>query len=64
MSGLFSKPKTPSLPPQPEPVEEVAQVEETAEEAKRREKKKLIQGGRQGTILSGIQQALKKRLGA
>jgi len=63
MSGLFSKPKTPSMPKQPEPIEEVAVVEEDAEKARGRERKKLLQGGRRSTILSGIQSALKKRLG-
>ena len=61
MSGIFSKPSTPKLPPAPEPIEEVAVIEEDAEEAKRREKKKLLRGGRRSTILSGIQAALLKR---
>jgi len=63
MSGAFSSPSKPKLPPPPEPIEEVAKVEETAEEARRREKKKLFTGGRRSTQLSGIQSALKKRLG-
>lgn len=64
MSRLLSKPRGPDLPPAPEPIEEIQQVEETAEEARRRERKKLVAGGRRGTILSGIASALKKRLGA
>lgn len=73
LGNLFRKPRTPSisaapaqvaLPAEPEPIEEVQMVEETAEEARRRERKRLFTGGRRATILSGIQSALKKRLGA
>lgn len=63
MSRLFSKPRAPDLPPTPEPIEEIEQVEETAEEARRRERKKLVTGGRRATIISGIRAALVKRLG-
>lgn len=63
MSGVFSGPSKPDLPEQPEPIEEIQVVDEDAEAAKRREKKKLVQGGRSSTILSGIASALKKRLG-
>ncbi len=64
MSSLFSKPRTPDLPPQQEPIEEVEVIQEDAAVAGRREKKKLIsRRGRKSTILSGIQSALKKRLG-
>lgn len=63
MSFLFGKPKTPDIPDQPEPVEEVQVIEEEAETARRRERKKLLTRGRRATILSGIQMALKKRLG-
>lgn len=63
MSSLFRGPKTPKLPPAPEPIEEVEVIEEEAEEARRRERKKLLTRGRRTTILSGIQSALKKRLG-
>jgi hypothetical protein len=63
MSGLFSKPSTPDIPKPPAPLEDVAVVEETAEEARQREKKRLLSTGRRTTILSGIQSALKKRLG-
>lgn len=64
MSGVFSKPKTPKIPPAaPEP-EPVSVVTEEGEQARRRERKRLLtRGGRQSTILSGIQSALKKRLG-
>ena len=64
MSSIFRSPKTPDLPPQPEPIEEVAVLEEDAAKAARRERKKILRGGRRGTIISGIQSALKKRLGA
>ena len=63
MSSIFSKPRAPKLPPQtPEP-EPMAVVEEDAGKAGRRERKRLLRGGRMSTILSGIQSALKKRLG-
>ena len=59
----FKSPKSPKIPVQ-EVIEPIAVVEETAEDARRREKKKLSRKtGRQGTIISGIQSALKKRLG-
>lgn len=63
MSSVFRSPKTPDLPPEPEPVEEVSAIEEDATKAARREKKKFAKGGRKSTILSGIQSALKRRLG-
>ncbi len=63
MSGLFSRPSRPKIPPPPEPIQEVEVVEEEAEEARRRERKRLLTGGRRATILSGIATALKKRLG-
>ncbi len=63
MSSFFRKPKTPKLPPQAEPIEEVTVIEESAEDAARRERKKRLKGGRRATIISGIQAALKKRLG-
>lgn len=63
MSNMFSKPKTPKMPPmQPEP-EPIQVVEDDAELARRRERKRLATGGRQSTVLSGIAAALKKRLG-
>ncbi len=64
MSNLFNKPRTPDLPPEPEPVEDIQTVQEDASAAQRREKKKVLRGGRRGTIISGISAALKKRLGA
>ncbi len=64
VKDIFSKPKKPKLPATPEPVEEIATIEEDATEAKRRERKRLITGGRRSTILSGIAASLKKRLGA
>ncbi len=64
MSSLFSSPKKPKLPAQQEPIEEVSVIQEDAASAGRREKKKLIsRRGRKSTILSGIQSALKRRLG-
>ena len=64
MSNLFSKPRTPDLPPEPEQIEDVQRIEEDASSAQRREKKKVLRGGRRSTIISGIRSALKKRLGA
>jgi hypothetical protein len=51
-------------PPVPEPIEEIAVIEEDAADVRRRERRRLLTGGRKATILSGIQTALKKRLGA
>ena len=59
----FAKPDKPKLPPPPEEIEEVAVVTDDASAAQRRKKKVGIRGGRQSTQLSGIQSALKKRLG-
>ncbi len=61
--SIFRSPKKPDLPPEPEPVEEISVIEEDAEVAARRKKKKILKGGRRGTIISGIASALKKRLG-
>lgn len=63
MSGIFGGPKTPKLPPQPEQVEKVEVIEEEAGRVKKRERKKLLTGGRRATIISGIKAVLKKRLG-
>lgn len=63
MSNLFRKPRTPTLPPEREPLEEVEAIQEDATVAARRGKKRLLRGGRRGTIISGIQSALKTRLG-
>ncbi len=64
MSNFFRKPKTPDLPPQQAPVEEVQVIQEDEQDVRRRERKRLLTGGRRSTILSGITSALKKRLGA
>ncbi len=64
MSSLFSKPRTPDLPPQQEPIEEIETVQEDATEAGRREKKKILRRrGRMSTIVSGIASALIMILG-
>jgi hypothetical protein len=63
MSGVFSSPKTPKLPKEPEPVEEISTVTEDAAITQKRKKKGIRQSGRQSTVLSGITNALKKRLG-
>jgi hypothetical protein len=62
---LFSKPKTPKIvaPVAVEPEEEVQAITEEAEQVRKRERKRLLTGGRRATILSGITAALKKRLG-
>ncbi len=63
MSGLFGgKPITKTSATELEPIEEIRVVGETAEMARRRERKKLLTGGRQATIKSGIMQALQARL--
>ena len=63
MSGAFSKPKKAKMPKQ-EKIEEVQKVEDDASDEQDREKKKqLLMGGRQSTMLAGITNALKKRLG-
>ena len=63
MSSVFRSPKKPDLPPEPEKIEDVAVIQESAEVAARKKKKKILRGGRRGTIISGIKSALKKRLG-
>jgi len=63
MSGLFSKPKTPDIPKQEAKIEDVKRVTEDAEVSRRKERKKLLTGGRRSTIISGIKSALHKRLG-
>jgi hypothetical protein len=62
VSSAFKKPKSPKIP-KVEPIEDVQVVEDTAEEEARKRKKNVGQGGRQSTVLSGIQSALKRRLG-
>lgn len=61
--SIFRGPKKPDLPPEAGPVEEVSVIEEEAEVAARKRKKKILRGGRRGTIISGITQVLKERLG-
>jgi hypothetical protein len=60
---LFDKPKQPDLPQEQEPIEEVSTVTQDAAKAQQRKKRGIRQGGSQSTVLSGINQALKKRLG-
>jgi len=60
MTALGSKPKVPPVQEQAPPI---ATVEESAEEAARRRRKRLTDISRRSTIMSGIQSALKKRLG-
>lgn len=62
MSSVFGSPKA-KLPPAQEEIEPVATIEEDEADVRRRERKKLLAGGRRSTILSGIQMALKRRLG-
>lgn len=70
MSSIFSKPKTPDIPrpkeikfPEVQQIAPVETITEDATAAARRRRKKISTGGRRSTILSGIQTALKKRLG-
>lgn len=60
--SIFRGPKKPDIPVT-EDVEKVDVIEEGADEAARRRKKKVLRGGRRGTIISGISAALKERLG-
>ncbi len=60
--GVFKAPVTPQLPDAPEEITSVREVQGDPER-RRRLRKRFATGGRQGTILSGIQAALKKRLG-
>lgn len=63
MSGVFSKPKTPTLPKQ-EVVETKQSVQDDAGEEQRRSQRRIAQqGGRDSTMFAGIQKALKERLG-
>lgn len=63
MSSLFGRPKEPKIPAQEEEIEPIETITEDTEVKKRRERKRLLKGGRTSTILSGITSALKKRLG-
>ena len=63
MGGMFSKPSSPKIPPQ-EKVEEIQKVEDDANEEQQRARKKIANtSGRQSTMLAGISNALKTRLG-
>ena len=62
LKSIFKKPKQ-DLPPEQEEVEEISTVTEDAATAQQRKKKGIRQGGQKSTVLSGIQSALKKRLG-
>ena len=62
ISSLTSTPKQSKFPEQ-EKVEPVQNIEEDADTARRNRRKLLLSGGRRSTILAGIQNALKKRLG-
>lgn len=66
LSGsILKKPKRPKFFAQEEadPVQEVEMIEEEAGVTRRKERKKLLKGGRASTVLSGMLSALKKRLG-
>lgn len=63
MSSVLSKPKTPKIP-KPQVVEEVTQIQEDATEEQNRARRRIaLTGGRESTMMYGIQLALKKRLG-
>lgn len=63
MSGMFSKPKSPKLPP-PQKVQETQEVTvENEEEVKRKQKRLMANKGRAENLLAGLQNALKQRLG-
>jgi len=61
MSSMFKKPKVET--PKQVVAEEPAKVVEDEEDVKRRKRKAVESTGRSQNILSGIQTALKKRLG-
>ncbi len=67
MSGIFSKPKVPVLPPQEAEVEPITTITEEAGATRRRRRKKILASGRESTKISGIRSAvmaaLRKRLG-
>lgn len=62
MGSVFSKPKI-KTPPAPEKIEEPQKVVEDEEEVKRKRRVALSNRGRAQNLLSGIQSALKQRLG-
>lgn len=57
----MSSPKTPKIPKAPPEIQQV--VTEEGEERRRRTRRSVSDTGRQQNILSGIQMALKQRLG-
>lgn len=62
MSGAFSAPKN-TKSQVPQQTEDVKTITEDEDEVKRRKRASLKNRGRAENILSGIQTALKKRLG-
>ncbi len=61
--GMFYKGGGSKIPPMKEP-EVVTKVEDVAnEEVKRQKRRSYLAGGKQSTILSGIETQLKERLG-
>ena len=63
MSGVFSRPKQPKIEAEPAELEPVEEITEDTSEVRRRERKKLLKGGRPSTIISGIKSQLVKRMG-
>ena len=59
----MSSAKTPKIPAQPAELEPIEEITEDTEKVRRRERKRLLTGGRAATIISGTLAALKKRLG-
>ena len=59
----MSSAKTPKIPAQQAEIEPIEEITEDTEKVRRRERKKLLTGGRAATIISGTLAALKKRLG-
>ena len=59
----MSSAKTPKLPAQRAEIEPIETITEEPEKVRRRERKRLLTGGRAATIISGTLAALKKRLG-
>lgn len=61
--SLGGKPSSPKLP-EPKQIEEVQKVEDDASEEQKREKRRIsMSEGKQSTLIAGIQNALKSRLG-
>ena len=63
MGSIFGFKGKPKIPLQQQEAPPLAVTETEAERSRKRQRKKLMVGGRKSTILSGIQSALKKRLG-